>query len=306
MFALPGAAPNQAPTAAFGVRCGGLTCSFDASASADVDGDVAAYSWKFGDGSVATGAQVQHAYTGYGSRVAKLKVTDDASATGKTTRDTTTVASKIQFIGSAQQNASGSGTTQTVTMPPGIAVGDQLVLTMTYNSATVTAVDPPGWARATQAQANGLTTVVWTRMAPAGASGSSVAVSTSAFVKSSLLLGAYRGAAVPAGGVTLAAESVSTDAHTTPADEARLGSWLVSVWTDKSSSTMSWTPPFGEPVRQTGAVAGTAHISWLMTDSGGGVVAGPTGGLSATASFATSSAAMLTVVLTPLPRSTGG
>ena len=55
--------------------------------------------------------------------------------------------------------------------------------------------------------------MLWTRTATASHAGSNVTVVTSATVRGSLILGAYRGAVVAAADVALAAETVSQAAH---------------------------------------------------------------------------------------------
>ena len=71
-----------------------LNVSFDASASSDADGTIAAYSWDFGDGQTAsfTIATVAHQFTvqsfSTGFRVV-LTVTDDGGATDQATVDIT-------------------------------------------------------------------------------------------------------------------------------------------------------------------------------------------------------------------------
>jgi serine protease len=80
----PAAPANIAPTAAFtadpidGVAP--LAVTFDASSSNDPDGTIANYTWSFGDGATATGAQVTHTFNAgrSGARYnARLTVTDD-------------------------------------------------------------------------------------------------------------------------------------------------------------------------------------------------------------------------------------
>ncbi|MEZ4776430.1 MAG: PKD domain-containing protein [Bacteroidia bacterium] len=58
-----------------------VTVNFDASASTDSDGVIAAYSWDFGDGNSATGITASHTYTTSGNYLVVLTVTDDSSAT---------------------------------------------------------------------------------------------------------------------------------------------------------------------------------------------------------------------------------
>ncbi len=83
------AAVNAAPTAAFTQTCTEGACSFDGSGSSDSDGSVTNYSWDFGDGSTASGAQVDHTYAAGGTYSVKLTVTDDGGKTNSTTKDVT-------------------------------------------------------------------------------------------------------------------------------------------------------------------------------------------------------------------------
>jgi hypothetical protein len=62
------------------------TVSFDGSASVDYDNDPLTYDWNFGDGTTATGPQVNHGYAaGTESFTATLTVRDPLGATGTTT-----------------------------------------------------------------------------------------------------------------------------------------------------------------------------------------------------------------------------
>jgi PKD repeat protein len=81
---------NAAPTAAFTATVSNLAASFDASASSDTDGTIAAYAWAYGDGTTGTGATSAHTYTTAGTFTVTLTVTDDQGATGTTTRTVTT------------------------------------------------------------------------------------------------------------------------------------------------------------------------------------------------------------------------
>lgn len=78
---------NSVPEAHFSLLCSGLSCRFDASASADGDGSIAGYGWAFGDGGTATGMQTRHEFAAAGSYTVTLAVQDDEGATatsGKT------------------------------------------------------------------------------------------------------------------------------------------------------------------------------------------------------------------------------
>jgi hypothetical protein len=73
--------PNVPPTAHFTVSCTGLTCSFDANASADSDGTIGSYSWDLGDGTTATGSLVSHSFLQAAGYPVTLTVTDNVGAT---------------------------------------------------------------------------------------------------------------------------------------------------------------------------------------------------------------------------------
>lgn len=80
-------AANQPPTAAFTAQLTNLTANFDGSSSADADGTIAGYQWDFGDGSAgSTQAQPSHVYAAPGTYTVSLTVTDNAGATGVTTK----------------------------------------------------------------------------------------------------------------------------------------------------------------------------------------------------------------------------
>jgi PKD repeat protein len=80
---------NQAPTAAFTSTTDALALAVDGRASADADGSIAAYAWKFGDGSTATGAEARHSYAAPGTYPVTLTVTDDEGLTGVSTTSVT-------------------------------------------------------------------------------------------------------------------------------------------------------------------------------------------------------------------------
>jgi LPXTG-motif cell wall-anchored protein len=85
----PGTDPvNQAPIAAVTATNTGATFTFSAAGSTDSDGEIAGYSWNFGDGSEpAGGAEVEHVYTAAGTYTVTLTVTDDDGASTTATRE---------------------------------------------------------------------------------------------------------------------------------------------------------------------------------------------------------------------------
>ena len=72
---------NVLPSASFKATPRNLTVSFDASASADPNGQIISYAWEFGDGQKGSGKTTSHTYSKAGSFKAKLTVTDDSGAT---------------------------------------------------------------------------------------------------------------------------------------------------------------------------------------------------------------------------------
>jgi prepilin-type N-terminal cleavage/methylation domain-containing protein len=73
---------NATPSASFTVSCVGLTCSFDASASFDIDGTIQSYDWDFGDTQSGTGVTVSHTYAEPGAYPVSLSVLDNLGAVG--------------------------------------------------------------------------------------------------------------------------------------------------------------------------------------------------------------------------------
>ena len=84
--AQPTAPPaNQVPAAAFTAACTQLSCTFDASGSADPDGTITSYAWAFGDGATGTGRRPTHAFITAGDYPVTLTVTDSSGATAVVT-----------------------------------------------------------------------------------------------------------------------------------------------------------------------------------------------------------------------------
>ena len=87
-----GGQANEPPTASFTFSCADLSCDFDGSDSSDTDGNIASYSWAFGDGGIASGATAAHTYDSAGTRTVTLTVTDNDGATDSAARSVTTSA----------------------------------------------------------------------------------------------------------------------------------------------------------------------------------------------------------------------
>src|SRR5262249_9248519 len=95
-FVIDRTIPNAPPTATFTFSCSALTCNFDGSGSADVDGTIVFYTWDYGDGTVEGGGGPcpcwkygWHAYNTSGSYTVKPIVRDNAEATGSASKPVT-------------------------------------------------------------------------------------------------------------------------------------------------------------------------------------------------------------------------
>jgi PKD repeat protein len=291
--------PNQPPVASFSSSCQELACGFNGTASSDPDGTVTSYAWDFGDGATATGAQPAHTFATAGTYPVKLTVTDNLGGTGSVTHNVQVARSGIDFRATAGFNANTNA--PTVTVPAGVQSGDAMLLMLTINSSTVTiSSNPAGWETVGTATSSGITSRVWKRIA-SGDAGTTVAVGLSDFAKADLRVVAYGGTngTDPVVAATSSIDAAATATHTSPlANVAQTGSWAVSYWADKGTTT-AWTAPGAVVTRASSFGSSTAHISALSVDSGGAVGAGTYGGLSAIADVAANKAVSWTIVLAP-------
>ena len=82
------ATPDEPPTASFTYSCTELTCSFNGRGSTDTIG-INSYSWDFGNGRTATGAEVSNTYASGGTFTVVLTVTDTAGQTDTESKSVT-------------------------------------------------------------------------------------------------------------------------------------------------------------------------------------------------------------------------
>lgn len=78
--------PDPTLFARFSYFCGPEECDYDGTGSWDTAGNVAGYSWDFGDGTTGTDATPSHNYSAVGAYTVHLTVTDDAGATATTSK----------------------------------------------------------------------------------------------------------------------------------------------------------------------------------------------------------------------------
>jgi PKD repeat protein len=298
ILAPAGTSPNQKPTASFTSNCTALACTFDGTGSQDPDGTIASYAWDFGDGATSTSPTPSHTFGAAGPQTVMLTVTDNQGATGTVT-NTVTVSQAGPAIGFVGSNAiDGAGATEQVTVPAAASAGDALLLFESHASTTATTTAPSGWTLVGTTAKSNLTTDVYERVAAAADPGSAVTVTYSVAVPASLMVADYTNtAAVP---IETSASGTSTGtSHITPALAGlSAGSWVVTWWSDKSTTTKTWTAPAA--VVQRAAVFGTGSgaDSALLADSAG-PVSGSYAAQTATSSASSGSAAQWAVALAP-------
>ena len=302
---------NRAPLASFTVDCTDLTCAVDASASSDPDNDPLSYAWNFGDTTTGTGVTTSHTYTSAGTRTITLTL-NDGTTTTSTTRTANPTApgggggttAALSYIGAG--SAAGNRTNHTVRIPTATQTGDRLVLFMSTNSVAGTLGSPTGWTLLQSRDSTATRGRVWTKQATASDSGALVSVTSTTTIKDVMSVVAYRSSAGTAT-VTASAsgtQTASATSFTTPSvPVAQSGSWLLSYWSEKSSTTKTWTRPTGTAPRATPAATGSGKVSSLLVDSAAPVPTGTATGRTATLNTAGGGAQLASVVITP---GTGG
>ena len=296
--------PNKPPTANATQTCTNLSCQFDGTSSSDPDGSVASYAWDFGDGSSGTGAKPTHGYAKAGTYNYTLTVTDDSGASSPAFQGQVTVTAPatppIGFVAAAH-TYSASTAAASVTTPSAVNAGDTELLYVTTSNATANAIGTPsGWTRVAAQAGLPLQAAVFTKTATATDHGSAVPVTLTSAGATALQLVDYSG--VGAGPLTAAtATDTNVAAHDAPAvTTTAAGSWVVSFWSDKSSTTTSWMLPGALTARDSDVVAtGGGRVSGAIGDSGGPVATGTYPVQTATVQAASGKGAMISLVLAP-------
>ena len=296
----PGRDLNDPPVPAFTSSCTGLTCAFDASPTTDPDGDALTYSWTFGDGGTATGVAPTHVYPTAGTRTVTLTASD-GTVNRSVTRDVVTSPTQTQgtleFLDAA--STGGNRNAHTVRVPASVRTRDTLLLFLTTNDTTGTLGDTlPGWTLLQSREGNGIRGRLWTKEATATDAGTDLTVTSSAYVKSVMTVVAYRSDGAAAVASAGSATSATTSSHTTPPVPVdHTNSWLVSYWSEKSSTTSTWSTPTGVTPRASAATTGNGKVSAVVGDSAGAVPSGTAPGRTAITSAAASRDLMFSVVV---------
>ncbi|MET0999774.1 MAG: phytase [Marmoricola sp.] len=210
----------------------------------------------------------------------------------------------ISFVARSTSNTNARNFT--VQVPPAARAGDALLLFASQGTATGLSGPGAGWTQAGRVVDDTHVTTIWRKVATAGDVGTAVSLSSgTTYTKVGLVLAAYRGTDTtnPVASIVGAPEPGSTASHTSPlANNNVAGAWRVSFWSDRNSSTTTWTGPASDTVRGTSFGSGGGRVGMLLTDSAGALTAGTpatTGGLVARANAAASAATAWTVLLRP-------
>lgn len=295
--------PNAKPMAAFTSSCANLGCAFDGSGSVDSDGSITSYSWNFGDPHTGSGVSPSHTYDTAGTYTVTLTVTDNDGATDSITHPVSVTqgsGSGIAFVGSANAGG-GNAKTKSVTIPAAAQAGNTALLFLSQ-PATMPWSGPTGvtgWTQVGSTFTNGgLTTTVWAKQLAGGDAGSNVQFSSATFSHASVDIAVYSGVdAVNPVGHTATAQDTNASYHTTASVNATAGNWVVSMWSDRSTSTRTWTTPGSVAQRGSSTDSGSLTIQAVIADSSGPVSAGATQPITASTDANTDRTAMWTVEL---------
>ncbi|MFB9313974.1 PKD domain-containing protein [Nocardioides plantarum] len=206
----------------------------------------------------------------------------------------------VSFV--AGDSTAGNRTAHVVRAPSAVRAGDALVLYLVVNDTGPVVTAPAGWTLLESRDGNGARGTAWTRTATAADAGVNVTVSTSTATKSVVGIASYRSSLGPASVTGSASLAVNTPAtsHQTPDVAVRdPGSWVVDVWSEKSTSDATWSVPAATTQRTAAAGTGSGRISAVLGDSAGPVGAGTASGATATTSVAVSRSVLFSFAVSP-------
>jgi PKD repeat protein len=290
---------NANPTAAFTSNCTNLNCSFNGSGSSDSDGSITGYAWTFGDSQTGSGVSPSHLYGAAGTYSVTLTVTDNGGGTDSVTHQVSVSSGGAGIAFVAAANAGGGNVkTKTVAIPAAAHAGDTALLFLSQ-PATMPWSGPTGVTGWTQVGSNftsgGLTTTVWSKQLTAGNVGANVQFTSASFSHASVNVAVYSG--VSGVGTTATAQDANVSSHTTASVNASAGSWVVSMWSDRSTATRTWNTPGSVSQRDASTDSGNLTFQAVVADSGSPVSAGATPTVTATTDANTDRAAMWTIEL---------
>jgi PKD repeat protein len=294
---------NIPPVAAFTSTCNGTSCSFDGSASVDVDGSITAYNWDFGDGATASGVTTtSHDYGTSGTFTVTLSVTDNQGVETSVSHDVgVSTTPPVTFV-AASDAGGGNVTKKTVVVPTAATAGNVAVLFFAQTS-TATWSTPSGWTALGSFTQGTLTTKAFEKVLGVGDPGSAVLFTTSGgATHASAQIVVYNNVdtSQPIENLAMSGDNQST-LHTSPVATAGTADYGVTFYAGRSSATRTWTAPAALTVRDATADSGSLTVQALAADSNSAIPAGDYGGYTASTDAATGYASSWTIVLRHAP-----
>ena len=254
-----------------------------------------------------TGPTPTHIFAESGTYRVKLTVTDNRGKTDVAFRDVSaegvSVESQVQHVASAV--GVGNTATPSVVIPAAASPGDRLLLVMSLNSTDRTFTGPSGVSGTTLLGTNvakTMSTTVWAKTLETGDPGATVTVPlTGGLTKQTPRRPSTPGSRRPRVWPSRTMWGWSTTrSGSPPSRDIPDGSWVVSYWADKSSTTTAWTPSGLVATRATGCGTSSARICSALADSAAKVPA-VYGSIAATVDAPSSAATMWSIVLPTAP-----
>ncbi len=292
-------AANQLPTASFSSMCENTACTFDGSASADPDGSIATYAWNFGDGSPVTttsGSTTQHTFPAATSYTVTLTVTDNRGGQRGTSAGVSPALAPAGtgFV-AADASSDSRQATKSVDLPAATQAGDLMLLS--YVGNTDVPPTPSGWTLVESVTNGALNTTSWSRTASAGDLGGTASFTQSSSQKAIALLAVYRGFSTVA--TLTSADDANMATHSAPAVGVTSGDQVVSLFTDKSSTTTSWSVTGGLTERLQMIGSGNGRYSVELADRASRTSTGTFPSQTATTDAPSGKALAFNIVLRP-------
>ena len=161
---------------------------------------------------------------------------------------------------------------------------------------------PAGWTQVDEllsgSTTSGVRSIVWTKTATSADLGSTFDVAWDITHAATMVLSAYHGVSTTTGVKTSKVADGATLDHTTPTVTVPGGSWVVSVWSEKSPAANTWTAPSTLTKRADIHTASGTAVSTLVADANA-AAAGTVAGSTATTQNNTARAVDWSIVLAP-------
>jgi len=239
---------NKSPVPTFTYDCSGATCSFDASASTDLDGSVAGYAWDFGDGQTATGPTPTVTFPTNARPDVALTATDNDGGTART-QNAVIVGDgllDVQLVDTSTAN--GQGVAISPVIPGTVAGGDVAVAVVSVNDPNAAITTPGGWTFVGDQVAGSMSSSVYTKALVADDAGSAVTFLFDQSWKADATIVVFRDAdlVTPIAAFASEPESALWGQHGAPSLTTAAPSTTMHYWANRSGDGVSLASPGDE------------------------------------------------------------